>query len=676
MNSNTYLLIFFSLIFAFTLAYFWYRGQKVEGNLLRVLLLFRGLALWALVLLLVNPVFKDHTVVVEKPVLNILVDNSSSVTYLADAAVVRDELNSLRAFDGLTEKFDVNWYRFGKDLKTLDTIPGFDDDQTNISKALQRLQRLQDAERTATLLISDGNSTYGGDYQFNTAGVSGQVYALVVGDTTQFEDLYIERINVNRYAYLNNKFPVEIFVGYNGNRTVEVDLEITRNNRRVYREQLRLEPGMSGIPVTAELEAGAVGVRSYRVVVTPQGEEKNVTNNEAGFAVEVIDERNRIAMISKILHPDLGSLKNSIEGSGQRTVDLITPDEFNTPEAYDLIIVYQPDRSFTNIFEALKDTGKNFWLIGGGDTDWDFVNNAQGFFEREITYSEEYTQGEVSPEFSSFQFEDPGMADYPPLRSDLGDYIIAAPYETLIRKKIGGMLTNSPLLFTVERNDRRIAVLDGSDLWKWRLWHYAENENFEAYDAFWSKLVQYLASGARKERLYVDYQPFYYANSGVRVAAGYYDKNYQYDKNERLQLQLKHNDSANFRTIPMLASDSEYSVSVNGLPAGTYSFQVSVPSQNLSRAGEFRVLGYEVERQFINTDIQKLNNLAITTGGRMLPLADHPGVLEELLKNEQYTPVQKKEENIVPLLEWEWLLFLTALFFAIEWFIRKYNGLI
>ncbi|TRZ41036.1 hypothetical protein [Robertkochia marina] len=675
MNSNTYLLIILCAVAAFSIAFLWYRKTGIKGNLFWMLILLRGFALWSLGVLLINPVFKNFTLYTEKPVLNVLVDNSSSIKYLSHPDSLYLALNNLRENRELQDVFDIRWYRFGTDMSTLDSLPDFQDPQTNIALALQRLKKLQSSGQNATLLISDGNSTYGGDYQFNISGLQGPVYTLVAGDTTTYEDVYIEKINVNRYAFLNNKFPVEIFSGYSGDRTINSQLVISKNNNVVARKNITLEPGRAASPIRIDLEADRVGVSTYKVSITAPEGEKNTTNNTNSFAVEVIDERNRIALIASSLHPDIGSLKTSIESSGQRTVDLLSPDTMKEAEGYDLFILYQPDRTFDAIFSMLKEQKINFWIIGGGYTDWEFVNKAQDLFDREVTYTSELILGEVNSGFNSYQFEDPGIAEYPPLDSYLGDFIIINAFQTLIAKNLGGIPTESPLLFTTERNDQRVAVLDGSGLWKWRVWHYALREDFESYDLFWNKLVQYLSSGSRKERIYFEYEPYYYANTGITIKAGYYDKNYEFDPAELLQLEIIQIEGGSFtRSITMVAGSNTYEATLNGLPAGTYRIRLDVPSQNLSRTGEFTVLGYEVERQFINTDTDRMTALSAQTGGRMQPLNRISEVMEDLQKGKEFIPVQKRKENVVPLLEWKLLLFLTVLFFALEWFTRKYNG--
>ena len=71
------------------------------------------------------------------------------------------------------------------------------------------------------------------------------------------------------------------------------------------------------------LEADRVGLQKYKAVVSSATKEKNTYNNVKNFAVEVIDQRKEIAIISDISHPDLGALKRAIEYNAQRKVTLL-----------------------------------------------------------------------------------------------------------------------------------------------------------------------------------------------------------------------------------------------------------------------------------------------------------------------------------------------------------------
>src|SRR5690606_36964092 len=76
------------------------------------------------------------------------------------------------------------------------------------------------------------------------------------------------------------------------------------------------------------LPANQVGVQSYTAVLEPLENEKNKVNNQKEFAVEVIDQKTNVAIVSDILHPDLGALKKSIEANEQRQVNILSPKDY------------------------------------------------------------------------------------------------------------------------------------------------------------------------------------------------------------------------------------------------------------------------------------------------------------------------------------------------------------
>ncbi len=92
--------------------------------------------------------------------------------------------------------------------------------------------------------------------------------------------------------------------------------------------------------------------------------------------------------------------------------------------------------------------------------------------------------------------------------------------------------------------------------------------------------------------------------------------------------------------------------------------------------GFFEVLDFDIERQFVNPDLNKLTQLASQTQGKVF----HPNQVEELIKsllqNDEYKATQKEIIKKTPLVDWIWLLILIVVSLAAEWFIRKYNGLL
>src|SRR5690606_37145127 len=126
------------------------------------------------------------------------------------------------------------------------------------------------------------------------------IFPIILGDTIQHTDLKIEQLNVNRYAYLKNKFPVEIIAVYNGKSSVSTELKITSGNSTVHSQTLNFNTTNSSQVINVTLPAKSVGVQTYKATLVPLENEKNVVNNVKNFAVEVIDQKTNVAIVSDI----------------------------------------------------------------------------------------------------------------------------------------------------------------------------------------------------------------------------------------------------------------------------------------------------------------------------------------------------------------------------------------
>ena len=125
----------------------------------------------------------------------------------------------------LNKKFEVQSYKFDKDFALLDSLE-YTGTQTNIGKSLETINAIHKDDQAAVVLLSDGNQTIGNSYLYQSKFLSQAVFPVVIGDTTPYVDLKIQQLNVNKYTFLGNTFPVEIFVNYNGSRSIQSNLKI------------------------------------------------------------------------------------------------------------------------------------------------------------------------------------------------------------------------------------------------------------------------------------------------------------------------------------------------------------------------------------------------------------------------------------------------------------------
>lgn len=677
MQTETLIYIILAGIIALGLAVFQYFKKTRRLSKLNMLFSFlRFLSIFSILLLIINPSFDQIKVSVEKPNLVVAIDNSSSTKHLKQNVNALDFIEKIKTNIDLQNKFNINYYTFGENLKSLDSIT-FSDNQTNISKAFTQLNQIYKQTTSPTILISDGNQTYGNDYQFSSNTYKQPIYPIILGDTITYTDLKIQQFNVNKYAYLKNKFPIEAILVYNGNAAVSSIFVVKSGNTTVYSKAINFSKNDNSRVINFTLPANRVGVSNYRATLVPLENEKNTINNSKNFAVEVINQKTKIAIVSDFAHPDLGALKKSIESNEQRSVSILTPKEIiNQINDFQLVIVYQPDNTFNILFDRLESQNKNKFVIVGTKTSLSFLNRVSKSYSQDITNQTENYLAELNINYSPFIIDDLNFESFPPLLSNYGEVKFDVPFQSILNKTINGVALEEPLLATIETNGSREAVLFGENIWQWRAQSYLNEKSFNAFDDFIGKLIQYLASNKQKSRLNLDYESFYSGSRNIIIKAEFFDSNYVFDTRETLNITVTNKASKEKKTFPLILKNNNYQVDLSSLPASEYSFTVRATNENLSKSGNFQVLEYNVEQQFLNADVTKLQQLATNSSGSSYFIDNTQNLFNDLLSDNRYMPIQKSIKNTIPLIDWKYLLAIIALSLGAEWFLRKYNGLI
>ncbi len=677
MTTETIFYILIAGVVALALAIFMYGYKSKSPKRLRWIFgALRFLTLFTLLILIINPKIESETYFIEKPKLPILIDNSYSVEVLEQNEKVLNLFDELQNNEALNEKFEISYFSFGSDYRQLDSLT-FDEKQTQISKALASTYSLYKNQIAPTILITDGNQTLGADYEFEALKFKNPIYPVMLGDTIQYIDLKIEQLNTNRYAFLKNRFPVETILTYSGQESVSTEFVVRQGNTIVYRESVTFSENLNSKTINFELSADNVGLQKYTAELLPLASEKNKSNNSKHFAVEVIDQATHVLIVSDILHPDIGALKKSITSNEQRKVAIVHPKEaVSVLDDYQLIILYQPNNSFRGVYRDLEKLTKNTLVITGLQTDWNFLNRAQSNFIKKATRAKDDVQGRLNSNFGYFVVEDLGFDSYPPLHTLFGSIHMQGDHEVMLEQTVGGLDNDNPLFTTFEIEGRRHALWDGEGFWRWRAQSYLKEGDFQKYDDFIGNIVQYLASNKRRSRLEVFSESFYYNSNPIKVSAQYFDKNYVFDRRAGLQIHIKNLDSEEVNEFPLLLRNNYYEVDLSNLPAGEYAYTVSNSSENISKSGSFVILEFHVEQQFLNADIPKLERIAKNSDGQAYFIDDAAQLVQDLIKSPNFKNIQKSDQKTIPLIDWKYLLAILVALLAMEWFIRKYNGLI
>ena len=166
-----------------------------------------------------NPKLTKSQKVLEKPILVFAQDNSKSIIANADSTYFKDFFKDsiFKKLSNLNNQYDVRTIGFGEEI-TMDSIFGFDNDETNFEKLYDYLNnKYHSVNFTDLVIVSDGIVNSGVDLPYLNLSPNISVNSILIGDTNQYHDLIVKSIKNNKYALSGNKYPIEISIYSNAN---------------------------------------------------------------------------------------------------------------------------------------------------------------------------------------------------------------------------------------------------------------------------------------------------------------------------------------------------------------------------------------------------------------------------------------------------------------------------
>ena len=665
--------ILLGLILSIFLGYYLYYYKVKQPTKINLLLaIIRSFVFFLIGLLLINPSIPEEVLFSQKTKLSVLVDNSSSIKYFKKDSLINHILEGLKNDKKINKKFNIDYYSFGNKFQLSDTF-NFNDNQTDISIPLKKITRIQKNRNSPIVLISDGNQTIGNDYLYTK--IKEPVFPIVIGDTSKYKDVKISQINVNRYSFINNKFPVETILQYDGVQPVRLRYSIENNGKIIYTKIIKFTEKNNSRILKTFIKASQEGLNVYKSKIQYLANEKNKANNYKNFSVEVNNKQSKILIVSSFYHPDLGALKKAIERDKQRKVNIeIIKSKKHQINDYQLIILYQPDEKFSLLLKQLNSNKLSFMLITGSKTDWSFINNESlGITKKNINQLENYSAS-FNNSFFTFSQKNIGFENFPPLLDYFGELNIMIPHQTLLFQNINGYSSQRPLLVTANENNQKKIFLFGEGIWKWRSSSFQKKNSFINFDKFIGSIVQYASNKKIRDRLDIDIKPSYNINSKILISAFYIDENFQFDNRATLLFTVLNKNTKEKKILPFSLSDSSYQLYLNSLDSGKYEYTVSVNEQDISKKGNFVVNDFLVEEQFTSANSNKLGLLAKKTKGELYFEDNYNLLIDKLVNDDQFQIEQKSKQISSNLINKTWMMLVIVTLLSIEWIIRKYIG--
>lgn len=645
----------------------------------------RSTVVFFLCFLLLGPIVKQIANFYEKPVFIILHDNSSSIAAAIDSSTLSRVSGEMV---GLQEKLrDIGFESSVWNLKGDEGIAAkYDATSSDIHGALKRVaNRFEGKNVAGVLLVSDGIFNSGLSPLY--ANYNFPIHTLGVGDTSVRSDIALKNIAYNKIAYQGNRFPIRAEVQLTNINTTTLQATLSRQGKTIDRQSRQVSPGQL---VTFEFqpEADVQGIQKYDIQIETRPQEYNTRNNHASIFVEVVEGRKKILCIAAAPHPDIKALREIITRNANYEFLLHIPDVNElppgerSPDKIDLVIFHQvPDlRGKTaQLYEAFMKSKSSVFLILGQQTNLralalntiplQFETPPREYDEVTPVVNTATTQFAISPEATSV------FASYPPVSVHFGKMNVHAGAHTLLYQRVGSVTTEKPLLVMSAEENRKVAVMLGEGMWRWRLNEFDRSESTQYFDEVFGKLVQYLSTTEDKRRFRsAPVRQEFSETEPVVFESQVYNEIYEPVYGNDIEIQLTGPEGSRFN-YSYITSRGNTRYQIGGLMEGVYRYRAStmLDGKRETVSGEFIVVEHQAELQNLTADFGLLQRLSANTGGKFYTLSQLNELHEDMQRAEAVSVIHT-EETYDSLINLKWVFWLLLILLTLEWGLRKYHG--
>lgn len=673
------------IVYAFALYYRDKQLNELAPWLKWLMAFFRFLSVTILSFFLLHPLLKIIFREVEKPVIIIAQDNSSSILACKDSLYYKEkykeELEEL--VNDLQKKYTVKTFSFGDKVKSgLDF--SYDQKQTDLSFLMEELEnKVTNRNIGAVLVASDGIYNKGAHPLYAAEQFHVPVYTIAMGDTSPRKDIFVAKVEHNHLAYLGNDFPVQVIIGARELKAKQSILTVSQQEKVLFSQNISVNSDRFVLAVPLRISATQTGLQRFKVSIKTVDGEINTVNNYTDFFVEVMDGREKILILTEAPHPDIRALKSALETSQNYDVTSEIIQEFDKPlKGFNLLVLHQLP-SLTNdaqkwIAEAKAANIPVWYFLGNKSALPKFNGLNAGISIDGVSAKNNEAEAVPVMQFSLFTLSDHLLryADkFPVITCPFGNYEVSNGASVLFRQRIGMVQTNTPLMLFLNQDQQKQAVFCGEGIWRWKLRDYADNGSNEIFNELISKTVQYLSIKVDKSFFRVTCKSNFMENEVVEMEAEVYNDSYELITTPEVTVDIINAAGKRF-PFNFNKTANAYRLNAGNLAVGDYRFEARVKTngKDFVRKGTFSVSPLHVETTNIVADHQLLHQLANKSGGKMVYPTEMKKLVDLLNQRNDIKSVSYTENRLNDLINIRWIFFLLLFLLSAEWFLRKRNG--
>jgi hypothetical protein len=711
-STSAFVITLFILI-AVAISIFFYRRTlpPIPPAKRIVLIALRSLALSLMLMLLFEPLLSLISRSTQQPVLAVLIDNSKSMSIkdkTGDRAAHVKELLKSSAVKNAESIGEVRYVLFGAKTKEQSSINpdslALNEDATDITSALRQLAREKDrANIGAALIVSDGNYNVGQSPLYEAEQVGIPLYAVGIGDSTEQKDIVVTKVATNELVYAETEVPVDATIKSSGFKGEKIEVTLNEGSRELSKAYVTLEEGTREYGVRLSYVPEGDGVKKYSVRVSRVQGELTTANNQKSFLTRILKSKLRVLMIAGAPSPDLTIVKQTLREDRNievRSLTQKTPSAFyegqlsgrllDSADCVALIgfpVASTADATIEALKSAMTKKTIPMLFVAGksvSDSKLSALNSLLPFTTTNTSQTEQLVF--LEPIHSTHPIlatnTEEGIESWkrmPPIFKVQTHYKAKPEATTLAGTKINNIVVDEPLVVARNVNRQKSLAIVGYGIWRWRLMAQGNPYTERLLSTFLSNAIRWLTT--RDDNRPVKVVPTksqFTQGELIEFAAQVYDASANPIENAQLKVTAK-GGGGEFETTLRSIGNGRYEGTMDGVPEGDYTFRAaaSLDGQTLGEdKGRFTVGELNLEFQDTRMNVQLLRQLAARSGGRYFSPTEISALPEALRSQQSFAPREIQRAQSFELWNWKYMLAFVVLLLAIEWFVRKRNGML
>lgn len=676
--------VFIGLCFA-TLLYISNKKQHYSKLLNTILFIIRSLSISLIVLLFFNPYIKVNNKVTEPSTIIIAQDNSNSlilnkdsVFYKKDYPLVLDTL-----VNNLNKKHSIDNYLFGNEVKDFDTID-YQDYYTDIHEVLKNIKKDYYKKNVgAVILLSDGISNKSYSPEQDIESFPFPIYTVTLGDTTNYPDLYIKDVFYNKSVPTETTIPIRLVANANNCRNKTMNIKLLVDNEIVEEVEIPVNTNRFSNTIDFNIDSGEEGAKQIDIQIEEIEDELTTKNNSKRLFINVVDKQYKVLFYAKSPHPDLGSIKNILADNFDIEI-IFSNEQLPDLKEYDIIFLHQIPYLGMSNFEELNHALKEnkdlpIFYIVGENTDIESFNKIQNLIEinRGAVNSNLDIKPYLNNTFGLFNIDSEIVNEinkFPPLSLPHLEFSYKNNHDILLQANINDISTSNPVL-SFSSDERKNAFLFGTNIWKWKLYDYYNNNSYDNFEEIFTKTVKYLLTEKDKE-LIINHKENYLNNEPIIFTADLRNPSQELTNESDLRINISNKNTKKVYEYYFSKKDKSYYLNISTLPKGIYNFTAEAQYGNIiySEKGSFTVDDVGAEAQDLVANSQRMQLLSSLTGGKNFYVNELDKLTEAIDNDERITSIMREETDYKDLINMKSLFFVILSLVSIEWILRKIFG--